>query len=106
MLDFELTLPASWEGAYAVREDSTSVAFYELQNHLYNGQGKLFTVRFLEEAVYDEGMFPDYTLIGMYEGYAVVALHPTDVQFASDLAAPYQAMIGDCDEIVASFRLL
>lgn len=103
-ITFELTLPSSWEGAYAVREADTSVIFYELQNHHYNAQGRLFTIRSIEAGAYDEGMFPEYTYLGEYDGYCIVALFPTDVQYTAEYAAEYQTLFADCNAVIESFR--
>ncbi len=97
-----LTLPASWEGKYAVRDSENAVMFFELSNHLYDGSGRLFTVKIMEAAAYDDGMFPSYTFIGTYGDKVVVVLHPTDVQFSVDKADAYNAMLADVPSIVAT----
>lgn len=104
-LKFELTLPGSWKGAFAVREESGYVSFYELQNNLHSAQGRLFTIRAIETDSYSDGMFPDYTLIGEYDGYTVVALHPTDVQYTAEYADRYNTMLAQCDDVITSFKI-
>ena len=97
-----LTLPASWNGKYAVRDDVGSVIFYELSNHMSDGSGKLFTIKFMEAAAYDDGMFPSYTFIGEYGENVLVVLYPTDVQFAPDKTDAYNAMAADVASVVAT----
>lgn len=97
-----LTLPASWDGKYAVRDDAGSVMFYELNNHMYDGSGKLFTVKIMEAAAYDDGMFPSYDFIGEYGDEVVVVLYPSDVQFSATYADAYNAMNADLPSIVAT----
>ncbi|MGN0172235.1 MAG: hypothetical protein ACI39E_05595 [Acutalibacteraceae bacterium] len=100
---FSLTLPASWEGAYATAETSRGVTFYELQNHLYNARGKLFSILFIAEEDYQEGMYPSYYDLGSYDGKRAVWLGVTDVQYEETLKAPYQALSDQLDAVRASF---
>lgn len=106
LFPFSLVLPKSWDGAFTVRESEADhrVSFYELQNHLENSQGCLFTVRFLEEHV--EGMFPSYTCLGQFGEDHVMIQYPSDVQYIDSLSEPYLRMQEDIDEIVASFTYL
>ncbi len=97
-----LTLPASWDGKYAVRDDAGSVAFYELSNHMNDGSGKLFTVKFMDAAVYDDGMFPNYDFIGEYGDQVIVVLYPSDVQTSPAYADAYGALNADLPSIVAT----
>lgn len=101
-LPFSLTLPASWEGRYAVREDEGSVTFYELSNHQDSVQGKLFTIRYMmdDPANID---FPSYRLLGQYGDIYAVALFPTDVQFSVELAQAYQMLEADVSGILDTF---
>lgn len=100
---FSLTLPASWEGAYATAETSRGVVFYELQNHLYNARGKLFSILFIAEEDYQEGLYPSYYDLGSYDGKRAVWLGVTDVQYEEALKAPYQALSDQLDAVRASF---
>ena len=103
-LHFSLTMPASWEGAFAHRHDGNVVKFYELSNHLYEGNGHLFTVRFMPKEV--DIVFPDYKLLGTYGDYNVIALFPTDVQFDytdADRTANYQKMAEEVNGVIATF---
>ncbi len=99
---FTLTMPASWEGKFTVRESETDVAFYELSNHHANAQGHLFTIKFLKDDPKDIG-FPDYTLIGEYDDNYVIALFPTDVQYSEDLADAYNNLYNQRHEVLATF---
>jgi len=92
-----MMLPASWNGKYAVRESETSVEFYELQNHLYDGSGKLFTLMFMDVNAYEDGMFPSYDVVYQSPSTIVVALYPTDMQTSEEYLDQYTAM---SDEIM------
>ena len=102
-LPFSVTLPASWEGNYAVREENSSVKFYELNNHLYDGSGHLFTIRFMSAAAYDDDMFPSYEYLGEFGEQCVVALFPTDVQSSVDYMDAYNAMAANVSDILDTF---
>ncbi len=100
---FSMTLPASWEGAYATAETSRGVVFYELQNHLYNARGKLFSIFFIAEGEYREGMYPSYYNLGVYEGNHAIWLNVTDVQYEESLKAPYQTLFDQLDIVREGF---
>jgi len=101
-LQFTLTLPASWDGHYAVREDEGSVTFYELSNHQDSVQGKLFTIRYMmdDPANID---FPAYRLLGQYGDIYAVALFPTDVQYSTELADAYMKMADEVAGVLDTF---
>ncbi len=101
-LPFTLTLPASWEGHYAVREDEGSVTFYELSNHQDSVQGKLFTIRYMMDDPQNID-FPAYRLLGQFGDIYAVALFPTDVQYSVELADAYLKMEGEVGGVLDSF---
>lgn len=100
---FSLDLPREWIGHYAVRETEDTVTFFELQNHQQNGQGKLFSIRFIPEDAYHEDMYPSYRELSRFDGFTVVAVFPTDVQFDMELMEPYTAMQAQIDDILTTF---
>ncbi len=95
----QMTLPASWNGKYAVRESDSAIEFYELQNHLYDGSGKLFTLRFMSADEYMDDMFPSYDVVYQTESTYVLALYPTDMQTSVDFADQYNLMSAEIPNI-------
>lgn len=104
-LHFSLTMPASWDGAFAHRTDGNSVSFYELTNNQYDAHsGHLFTIRFMSKEIDIE--FPSYKLLGTYGDYNVIAMFPTDVQFNFDdkaMADKYIAMSEEVNGVIETF---
>ena len=78
---FSLTLPASWEGAYATREVERGVQFFELQNYQANAHGKLFSIYFVPDSDYRDEMYPDYFEIVRLEDTHILWLNVTDMQY-------------------------
>ncbi len=100
---FTLDLPREWSGCYAARETEDMVTLYELQNHQRSGQGKLFSIRYIPEENYNEAQYPSYRELGSFDGFRVIAIFPTDVQFDVELMEPYTAMQAQIDSILATF---
>ncbi len=100
----QMLLPASWDGKYAVRESDTSIEFYELQNHLFDGSGKLFTLMFMNAADYEDGMFPSYDVVYQSETSYVLALYPTDVQTSDEFFEQYQLMSDEIPNITETVQ--
>ena len=106
-LNFSLTMPASWDGAFAHRHEGTVVSFYELSNHQYDSSGKLFTIRFISKEIDID--FPESEMLGTYGDYNVIAMYPTDVQFNYEddaMAQAYLQMQNDVRSVVATFTYL
>lgn len=111
---FSITLPADWEGNYisgirALDGYGYSLSLYEkLSYDAYPGQGLLFSIDLRADDSYT--VFPDYDVIGTLDivrlnQFDVVAVYPSDVQFAMDPNAItlYQKMYSDISSILDSF---
>ena len=102
--ELTMTLPASWDGKYAVRESDSQIEFYELQNHLFDGSGKLFTLLFMDAAEYEDGLFPSYDIVYQSETTYVLVLYPTDVQTSEEFFEQYQLMSDEIPNITETVQ--
>lgn len=109
-----LTLPDSWRGRYLYSyyersaEDGSrsliALVFREQTGYLSFGGGHLFSLILLPEGAPID--YPEYAKLGTLthgeEGYTVLAVYPSDVQFTEENQAAYAAMAEDIPVILAT----
>ncbi len=108
---YKITLPAEWMGAYTIKTvDNFTGMWLKIFFFHYDvsvDTGHLFSVLLTADKDYEK--FPDYELMGELENeagdvvYHVVAVFPTDVQYARENREIYSAMFDRADEILGSF---
>lgn len=103
----QYTLPATWEGLYAVHmqlgtEDNYEVGFYHKASAEFGGW--LFSLALFTDDEYRQ--FPETTVVTQDGTVTLVCMRPSDVQFDLDYAAEYLAMSEEIDSILTSVRLL
>lgn len=109
---FTITMPKEWETCCLIEEDDMRVTFYSAANRYidYEGElydcGKLFTIMIPEDDLKqgDGYVFPDYDIIGQYNGADILVLYPTDVQIADfedkDAVAEFGRMSGEVPAVI------
>ena len=111
---YTVTMPLSWKDCCLIEEHDLSVTFYSAANRymdidgeLYDC-GKLFTIMVPEDDLKegDGYVFPNYDIIGQYNGADILVVYPSDVQIADfddeDAIAEFGAMYEEVPNVVAS----
>ena len=107
---YTLTIPESWVGKCVCdvhgRDDgSYSMSVHETNAYLESGTGTLFTIMMLPESE-DYSGYPSYELLGPLDTphgtFNLIALFPTDVQFAEAHAQEYLEMNESVQDVLAS----
>jgi hypothetical protein len=109
---YTLTLPEEWIGKtlcdlHKRDNGSYSMSVHEIQDFSGWGGGTLFTLMMLPESE-DYTIFPDYQLIGVLDTpvgtFTLIALFPTDVQFAEGHAEAYMDMFNNVNQVLQTIE--
>lgn len=110
---YSLEIPESWMGKYIcecspMAAYGYSTSFYSKEDRDDGYDGHLFTLSLFDELT-DYSYLPDFQKIGHLEVYRIgaydlVAIWPTDVQFAEDNAKQYQEMSAEIEAIIGSIK--